>query len=103
MDLTKAIRELQHEKRRIEQVIAHLETLVSREGGPKPVAGPKKRGRKGMSIEERGDMSRRMKEYWAKRRKEESGSEAEAAQEAPAAQEDVGPDSAASAEPEATS
>lgn len=92
MDLTKAIRELHEEKRRIEQVIAHLETLVSRESGAgRSSSGPKKRGRKAMSIDERGDVSRRMKDYWAKRRKEGSA-QAAAPQEAPAP-----------ADPEATS
>lgn len=71
MDLLKAIRELYDEKRRIEQVIAHLEALsVQRVGAPTEVpVAPRRRGRKGMTEDEREEVSRRMKEYWANRRK----------------------------------
>jgi hypothetical protein len=76
MDLYKAINELLEEKQRLDEVIARMEMLVSarahaRSGatGPIAVPSPRKRGRKGMSEEERAEVSRRMKEYWAKRRK----------------------------------
>jgi hypothetical protein len=75
MDLIKAIRELYDEKKRIEQVIEHLEALsVHRVGKGADAAAPGRRGRKGMTEDEREQVSRRMKEYWAKRRKAESKS-----------------------------
>lgn len=70
MDLIKAIQQLREEKARIEEVIARLEALTlkrSGEGVSVPVRG--RRGRKYMAPEERAQVSLRMKEYWAKRRK----------------------------------
>ncbi|MDX1982521.1 MAG: hypothetical protein SFV51_19765 [Bryobacteraceae bacterium] len=75
MDLYKAINELLEEKQRLDEVIARMEMLLSARqqarsaGGPIAVPSARKRGRKGMSEEERAEVSRRMKEYWAKRRK----------------------------------
>ena len=76
MDLFKAIRELYEEKRRIDQVIASLEALtVRRDVEVKtPAKTARRRGRKGMTEEERVEVSQRMKEYWASRRKLASGS-----------------------------
>jgi hypothetical protein len=74
MDLFKAIRELYEEKQRIDEVIAHLEFLSADRGASTgsptvPLAVRHRRGRKNMGAEERLEVSRRMKEYWAKRRK----------------------------------
>lgn len=70
MDLSKAIRELSEEKRRLDAVIASLELMLaagSRLPPPRPRGG-RKRGRKSMSREERQQVSERMKKYWALRR-----------------------------------
>ncbi len=67
MDLSKFIRELQVEKRRLDAAIATLEALVQE--NPQVVL-PKRRGRKGMNAAERKEVSRRMKNYWAQRRKQ---------------------------------
>lgn len=81
MDLYKAINELLEEKQRLDEVIARMEQLISvrqhsrgggvtaSSSGPIAVPAARKRGRKGMSEDERAEVSRRMKEYWAKRRK----------------------------------
>ncbi|MBL8215664.1 MAG: hypothetical protein JNK87_33390 [Bryobacterales bacterium] len=72
MDLFKAIEELHEEKRRLDEVIAHLEALSqARDKGAEP-APARKRGRKGMSEEERAEVSARMKEFWAEKRKTKS-------------------------------
>jgi hypothetical protein len=63
MDIYKAIHELMQEKKRLDAVIASLESrssTVSRE--------KRRRGRKSMSPEERAVVSRRMAAYWAVRR-----------------------------------
>ncbi len=78
MDLYKAINELLEEKHRLDEVIARMEMLlVARHDAklaatsslPFELAPARKRGRKGMSEDERQEVSKRMKEYWAKRRK----------------------------------
>jgi len=74
MYLFKAIEELYEEKRRLDEVIARLEALsLARDrGGNAPVAiapAARKRGRKSMSEEERAEVSARMKEFWAQKRK----------------------------------
>jgi len=74
MDLFKAIQELYEEKQRIDEVIAHLESLSANRAGlgelpGAPLAIRHRRGRKSMGAEERLEVSRRMKDYWAKRRK----------------------------------
>jgi hypothetical protein len=69
MDLNKAIRELYEEKKLLDQVIVSLETLLEVEQSKDAATGAKRRGRKGMSEEERLEVSKRMKEYWAARRK----------------------------------
>ncbi len=71
MDLYRAIQELYEEKDRLERVIASLEELQRTTDvlGEMPPL-PKRRGRKGMSSQERLEVSERMKNYWAGRRKE---------------------------------
>ena len=69
MDLQGIIRGLLAEKIRLEAAIASLEALervkvVSEKG----VAIPKRRGRRGMSTEERHKVSERMRNYWENRR-----------------------------------
>jgi hypothetical protein len=64
MDVNKALRELHEEKRRLDSIIA---TLESRLGTSKRARG-RRRGRKSMSPEERLEVSRRMSKYWEARR-----------------------------------
>ncbi len=72
MDLYKAIQELYEEKERLERVIASLEELQRTTGAaPDVPAPPGRRGRKSMSEQERGEVSERMRKYWAARRKQE--------------------------------
>jgi hypothetical protein len=71
MDLYKAIQDLYAEKEKLERVIASLEELQRAAGGtvpPAPSSG-KRRGRKSMNVDERQEVSARMKKYWAARRK----------------------------------
>jgi hypothetical protein len=72
MDLHKVLLELYEEKKRLEEVIASLESLQKADGGRHAEGddGAKRRGRRGMGPEERINVSQRMKQYWAKRRKE---------------------------------
>lgn len=78
MDLYKAIRELVEEKKRIDKLIAGLEAAQEKERLPvqnarvRP-ASSGRRGRKGMSAEERREVSERMARYWAARRQERTG------------------------------
>lgn len=67
MDLTKYIRELLIEKRRLDEAIGTLERLI--EENPELTTG-KRRGRKSMNPAERREVSRRMKKYWEQRRKQ---------------------------------
>lgn len=71
MDLYKALQDLYAEKEKLERAIASLEELQRMGGGLPglPQAG-KRRGRKSMSAEERVEVSRRMRKYWAARRKQ---------------------------------
>jgi len=68
MDLQKTIQELQFRKQQLERTIAELERLQKREGGDRAAVQAKRRGRKSMGPEERQEVSRRMKPYWATRR-----------------------------------
>jgi hypothetical protein len=74
MDLFKAIKELLDEKRKLNEAIAYLEAMTGArpsgegESGP-PKRPPGRRGRMSMEPAERAEVSRRMKEYWEKRRK----------------------------------
>jgi hypothetical protein len=63
MDIYKAIQDLTQEKKRLDAIIASLET---RSNGAARVKG--RRGRKSMSAEEREAVSKRMAAYWAARR-----------------------------------
>jgi hypothetical protein len=72
MDIYKALQDLYAEKAKLERAIASLEELQRLGGGALsnvPIAG-KRRGRKSMSPEEREEVSRRMRKYWASRRKQ---------------------------------
>jgi hypothetical protein len=74
MDLYKAIQDLYAEKEKLERVIASLEELQRAAGGsvpPAPSSG-KRRGRKSMNVDERQEVSARMKKYWAARRKNDA-------------------------------
>jgi hypothetical protein len=74
MDLYKAIQDLYAEKEKLERVIASLEELQRAAGGtvpPAPASG-KRRGRKSMNVDERQEVSARMKKYWAARRQGEA-------------------------------
>ena len=64
MDVNKALRELHEEKRRLDIIIATLESRVRNGSGSRP----RRRGRKSMSPEERLEVSRRMSKYWEERR-----------------------------------
>ena len=71
MDISKVIEHLYQEKKKLDQAIAVLEEL-RRTGGqlsdqPRSHRG---RGRKSMDQDEREEVSRRMKKYWASRREE---------------------------------
>jgi hypothetical protein len=66
MDFSKTIEELRREKQRLDRVIASLEELkASVAETPTPLRT--RRGRKSMSPEERREVSKRMKRYWANR------------------------------------
>lgn len=70
MDLYKAIRQLYEERTRLDRVIASLEELQKTAREAAPAEPAKRRGRKGMNQEERQQVSERMKQYWAGRRKQ---------------------------------
>ena len=74
MDVFKAIADLQEEKKRIDMVIEHLEALLRGGGTVSNYQGltRSRRGRKNMGEEERAEVSARMKNYWAKRRKNDA-------------------------------
>jgi hypothetical protein len=70
MDLYKAIRELHEERKRLDQVITSLEEFQKRADEQLAEFGVKKRrGRKSMDAEAREEVSQRMKEYWAARKR----------------------------------
>lgn len=67
MDLHDAIRYLLDEKKRVEKMIGMLEAMLGDTTASMP--GPRsRRGRKSMSVEERQQVSERMRKYWASRR-----------------------------------
>ena len=71
MDLHKVIRELQAEKKRIEDAIASIEELIAAKVDPESIVSGalnKRRGRKSMPPEERSKVAERMKRYWARQR-----------------------------------
>ena len=70
MDLYKVIQELHQEKAKLERVITSLEELQRAAGSNGDwLPSVKRRGRKSMPVEERAQVSERMKRYWAARRK----------------------------------
>ena len=68
MDLQKTIAELRARRDQLERIIAQLEELQSSDAAP-GARSQKRRGRKFMGPEEREEVSRRMKTYWANRSK----------------------------------
>ena len=71
MHLYNALQELYAQKHKLETIIANLEELQVANGcEPRQSMGAKRRGRKSMGMQERRDVSRRMKKYWASRRKQ---------------------------------
>ena len=72
MDLSKLIRELHAEKERLGRVIVALEDLESARNDVLGPARKTRRGRTSMGTAERSAVSRRMRAYWSRRRKEQS-------------------------------
>ena len=71
MDIYRAIRELETEKKRLDGVISSLEELIASgsAGVVAPAKKPKqRRGRKEMTPAERTKVSERMRKYWESRR-----------------------------------
>jgi hypothetical protein len=69
MDLSKALQELYAEKEKLEQSIALLEQLQTTGiAGHSRIQGKSRRGRRTMGLEERRQVSARMRVYWANRR-----------------------------------
>ena len=67
MDLYRIIRELVHERDRIQRIIESLEA-VKTPGKAARKPGGKRRGRKSMDNAARAEVSERMKRYWKQRR-----------------------------------
>ena len=67
--LAAVLTQLRAEHSRLTRVIEELEELERRSGSDTSLP-PKKRGRKGLSLQERRDVSARMKEYWSRKRGE---------------------------------
>jgi hypothetical protein len=66
MDLYKTIKDLQEEKRRLDLMIELLESRLPGDGAR---SVERRRGRKSMNESEKSEVSRRMKAYWAARKK----------------------------------
>jgi hypothetical protein len=75
MDLASALQQLYAQRQKLDRVIAALETLRRAPSPPLPPSpsSGKRRGRKSMSADERKEVSKRMKKYWANRRKTHVG------------------------------
>ena len=70
MNVENLIRDLYSQKEKLVQAIALLEELaVCRHGAAPGAERSERRGRKSMGADERREVSRRMKKYWAARRK----------------------------------
>jgi hypothetical protein len=69
MDVHAIIAELRAELERLNEIIETLERLCSEETF---LDAPKRRGRKSMDDDARLQVSKRMKRYWAQRRKEQA-------------------------------
>ena len=71
MDINAVLRQLYAERERIERIIASLKELVDSRAAGAPrsqVLVGKRRGRKSMGQKERQEVSKRMKNYWERRR-----------------------------------
>ncbi len=71
MDVDKTIGQLREEKDRLDRAITRLEKQLAAEAARAP-AVPKRRGRKSMSPQDRLEVSKRMRAYWAAHRKNRS-------------------------------
>lgn len=71
MDLEATIHQLKTRKHKLDLAIAELEQLQAT-GGDRSFLAPNRPGRRSMAPEERQRVSERMKQYWAKRREQES-------------------------------
>ena len=69
MNINKAIRDLYEEKKRLDRVIASLEEMQRNAAAGGATLPEKKRGRRSMNEQARREVSERMKQYWAARRK----------------------------------
>ena len=71
LDIYRAIRELEQEKKRLDGVISSLEAFIEAESGEaasEQKQPQQRRGRKDMTPEERLAVSERMRKYWEARR-----------------------------------
>jgi hypothetical protein len=69
MEIDKIIDELHAERDHLDQVIRSLESMREDPGlEPGKTDAPSRRGRKSMSQKERRAVSKRMRQYWEKRR-----------------------------------
>ena len=73
MDLTVVLDRLKAEKEALERAISEIERVVSSRSDPADLLKARnRRGRKSMGKEERGQVSLRVKAYWAQRRQRQS-------------------------------
>ena len=70
MELSTIIQRLYIERAKLDEMIASLEALQQSQAAKKRRV-KKRRGRTEMGNEERQQVSKRMKEYWASRRKQQ--------------------------------
>jgi hypothetical protein len=75
MDLKKTLQELHAEREKLDRAITSLEELQRTGSLPDPPGSAKRRGRKSMNAAEREDVSKRMKKYWANRRKQKAAAD----------------------------
>jgi len=77
MDLNKIIRELQEERSKLDQIVSSLEQLQlnTRTNSENiQASADSRRGRRSMDAQAREEVSKRMKKYWANRRKNQTKS-----------------------------
>jgi hypothetical protein len=70
IDFTRTLKDLYAEKERIERVIVSLEALQDGSHVAADQVKKSRRGRKSMGVEERREVSERMRKYWENRRHE---------------------------------
>lgn len=70
MDLTKILRMLYDKREQVLQAITALEEMQDTASSALPNPSAKRLGRKSMGAEERRQVSKRMREYWAQRHEE---------------------------------